>query len=368
MDTSTIDRIIPGIYDACLDDGAWQEVASAMSEALGQAGIGYISASPARTDDPLIAFARFDRACSDAHFSEYSTPETNIALAALIRTPTLSVVNMTSFVDAKTYRNDPGIRAILHPQRFDKAIMLPVEKSPQRFGFLIALRTMHQQDFDVSDEGALAMLGRHLARGSQFARERKRLRSEEAALSHLAGNGKSVEGIIELGRGGRVISASAGALAILEGPGALSLRSGALVSGSRRTGEDNESFQHFLKAPKPDMPVFVLHDGPATIIRLRLLPVPIGAGGTTLSGTRTLLVSRHRLDAQPDIAAIAAAFDLTPAESRLIAALVKSPSATEAAAKLALSRETVKSHLTRIYGKMGVASLPQLLLMAGRFC
>jgi DNA-binding CsgD family transcriptional regulator len=63
----------------------------------------------------------------------------------------------------------------------------------------------------------------------------------------------------------------------------------------------------------------------------------------------------------------AALFDLTPAEARVFALLVTRHSLVETAAALGVERATVKTHLARLYDKIGVRRQSDLVQVATSF-
>ena len=66
-------------------------------------------------------------------------------------------------------------------------------------------------------------------------------------------------------------------------------------------------------------------------------------------------------DAQDGADAIAAAFGLTPAETRLLASLFAGRTLTETAATLSITRPTAKTHLEHIFLKTGVTRQAELM-------
>jgi DNA-binding CsgD family transcriptional regulator len=85
----------------------------------------------------------------------------------------------------------------------------------------------------------------------------------------------------------------------------------------------------------------------------------MGAFGDT---PRALLVLPTVADAvQPDPLVLAAGFDLTPAEGRLLASLATTMDIQEAARRLGISVHTARTHLNHIFDKTGVRTQKELL-------
>jgi DNA-binding CsgD family transcriptional regulator len=91
-------------------------------------------------------------------------------------------------------------------------------------------------------------------------------------------------------------------------------------------------------------------------LRTRLVP----------QATAAVFVTRRTESAARDIGAVAASFDLTPAEARMLQHLAAGVSLTEAAKALGVSTNTAKTHLARIFSKTGVSRQADLIAMVDR--
>lgn len=85
------------------------------------------------------------------------------------------------------------------------------------------------------------------------------------------------------------------------------------------------------------------------------------------SAAKVVEIRVLRTSRQADASVVARAFSLTPAQEAVINALMRTQSATLAVQRLGLSRETVKTHLQKIYGKTETGSLAQLMMLLGKF-
>lgn len=110
-------------------------------------------------------------------------------------------------------------------------------------------------------------------------------------------------------------------------------------------------------------------DRPSLLVILD--PVPLGDRPLFLGDPRDAVLVRLIGDHHPDermIYPLQAAFDLTPAEARIAAAIASGQSPAMAAHRLDLSTNTVRSHLARIFDKTGTRSqhaLTRLLAAIG---
>jgi DNA-binding CsgD family transcriptional regulator len=101
------------------------------------------------------------------------------------------------------------------------------------------------------------------------------------------------------------------------------------------------------------------NDGGAAIATVK----PLVAPQTPSSGESVLGLFVTRLGSRDSraLAGIAQCFALTPAEQRTLEQFVQGSSVAETASALALSQNTVKTHLQNIFAKTGSSRQPQLL-------
>ena len=100
-----------------------------------------------------------------------------------------------------------------------------------------------------------------------------------------------------------------------------------------------------------------------------VLPLTAGsrrAAGTSYSAVASVFVHKATLDLPSPLEAIKSEFRLTPAELRVLFAIVEVGGVPDVAAMLGLSQQTVKTHLQRLFAKTGAARQAELVkLVAG---
>ena len=368
MDVQDVERLIPTIYEAGCEEDAWSHIGEKLSTLFGDAGIGIDSLAPQSHIKALEVSTLISDSAREMHFEEYDTPEKNPGIAALLHAPVGQPFDFNSFVNASIYDRDPSIRGILHPEKIDKGLFVTLERDHRSFGFMSVFRRVGQPDFEQEELQALQVLAGHISRSCEF----RRLRLEREQQSSLAvlqlASGQTLHGTMQLTPDGSLIEADTIATIILESHAGLCVRGGRLTSTSRTTGQNNNSLQRFLSLPTNTPGSFAIWQHNATLTLLDRHPVPAGLLGLK-DRQDLMLVSIRCLSpkARPTITAFAAAYGLTNAEVNVVAALTINPNATKAATSISISRETMKSHLTHIYGKADINSLPQLMLLVGRF-
>jgi DNA-binding CsgD family transcriptional regulator len=107
-----------------------------------------------------------------------------------------------------------------------------------------------------------------------------------------------------------------------------------------------------IRLTDPDVPPVFAHVLPLTGSDFRTRLQPAAVAGVFIGASP---------DAQEGADAVAAAFGLTPAETRLLASLFVGQTLAETAATLGITRPTAKTHLEHIFLKTGVTCQVELM-------
>jgi DNA-binding CsgD family transcriptional regulator len=102
----------------------------------------------------------------------------------------------------------------------------------------------------------------------------------------------------------------------------------------------------------------------------RVLPLAAGARrgtGTTYSAIAAVFVNKAVLDARSLPHRIAETYKLTPAELRILLAILEACDVREAAEALGIAESTVKKHLSRVFTKTGTCSQAHLIKLVAGF-
>ncbi len=173
------------------------------------------------------------------------------------------------------------------------------------------------------------------------------------------------DGMIVIDQRARVLHANRPARELLD-----RVRDAASASGELSFSHWRTQFA-FERALAPADPTDIEDGGPprqflvrdstgATVARASVEPLQRRCGDQALVSTH--LVSLHR---QPDVATVSAEslsalYGLTSSEARVAASTIAARSVNDLADRLCLSRNTVKSHLKRVFRKCEVYSFAQL--------
>ncbi len=370
MDEAAEHRLHRLIFEAATDDVAWDGVVGEIANAFG-AAVGFDHHTASGGDAPILLEREIDPVCIDAMLDEYSSPEQHLGLAALHRARPCAPFLIESFIDRATFERDPGVRAFFHPQKFDKAALALIGRENGALSYLSLFRRIDDPAFDAVDLERL----RRVAASQRAALELRATRcaverSAEVAVA-LGASRARCDAVIFVDRHFRVVQTEALGAALLDAGDGLRERCGRLVSTSRRAADGTEALRRFIAAAAAARGetaaerTFRIRGPSGGVLRLSALPL-----GPDLRGAKSvvaLLVSVLPAQGAVDIAAFAQAFDLTKAETRLVAAFAESGSLAAASEKIGLSRNTAKWHMRNVFQKTGTHTQAGLALLLARF-
>jgi DNA-binding CsgD family transcriptional regulator/PAS domain-containing protein len=155
--------------------------------------------------------------------------------------------------------------------------------------------------------------------------------------------------------GGSPVRSAKGMLQASTPSAAQELRAALALAAGDEAGIGKTGLAIRLTAPDSDLPVMFAHVLPMTgsDFRTRLQPSAVAA-----------VFIGAAVDAQEGAGMVAAAFGLTPAETRVLASLLAGLPLAEAATALGITRDTAKNHLNRIFQKTGVTRQADLMRLA----
>ena len=136
-------------------------------------------------------------------------------------------------------------------------------------------------------------------------------------------------------------------------------------SAARRRLED---LIRTLKAnsSQSDMEPIVLKCYDESPIILRMMTIPESAQGLFLGASAVLIFARLRRWSQPSVQLLSRIFGLTPAESRLAAALSDGSTLVQAAKALNISWETARTQLKAVFAKTNTHRQSELVALLSR--
>jgi DNA-binding CsgD family transcriptional regulator len=149
-----------------------------------------------------------------------------------------------------------------------------------------------------------------------------------------------------------VLAVNGNAVALIESSGVISLRDGALATRDRRSGAElNGIVAEAATTPK----VGIVGAGGHSALLIDCLAL-----GEEAESPVALVLRDLRAAAEIECADLESMFGVTPGEHQVIVQLVKGHSSREIAEDFGKSILTVRTHVKRAYGKIGVKTRGQL--------
>ena len=356
-------RIVDSLNEAMLDDARWPGTSALIDEACGARGS--ILTFGEELSDPRDSGIVLARSCyrgvdrSDwqrEYFRDYYAEDEHLPrLRALPDGQIARVVDLFSEQDLKTSRMYNEMLA-----RVDGQNGLNVRLDGPRNSRII---WGIADPFDASDWSSpqIDMVARVLPHLRQYVRVRTALVEAEAlgtSVAALLDNTRTC--VVQLGWNGQIVEANDRAVELLRNSDGLSDRDGTL---SAATPKDNVALQTLLARALPRFGDLGA-SGSMTVRRPSLLPrlvlhVKPVANRERNHRSRNVAalvlivdpVERARIDSR----VLAAAFDLSPAETQVAVLLAEGQTTRQIAATTGRGYSTVRTHLKHIFAKLGVS-------------
>lgn len=363
------DDIVDKCYLAALDESVWHELVLETAKLFDSSVAGIeLNSAQNPVNRNTAAHTNFDLHCLRKYFEEFNSPKNNIGVRAVMRATPGRAFRISDFMSADLFATEPSTRAILHPQKIDRGLMVSLCRPGCDFAWFNLYRNANDGDDDFDEEHVRRFtdLASHILRSARLS---DRLQMPPRKVNNLMDDGVNShysDGLVSLSRTRHVVTLDKNAQRILDADLGLRVASGKLKSTSKAASSDDEALTAFLSKDFDQTEPFVLQPRNGLLLMLHRYAAPHAETFAHESATTVLRIAVVNLRASIDSSVVGLAFDLTPAEQSVVATLTVTPSASSAARKLGLSRETVKTHLRSIYGKTGMTSLTQLMLLIGQ--
>jgi DNA-binding CsgD family transcriptional regulator len=351
--------LIEEIYDAALEPALWNDVIVGINAFVGGQACGLIS------KDSTSQFGLTHYYCGvDPHYIELYA-ETYSRFDPLSTLPPPGrVVSIPDLVDYDEYRRGRFYQEWLQPQGcIDVANVVLEQSSPNCAVLMTVLPGAGIMDDDMRRR--IALVAPHADRALRINRTIG-LKQSEAATFADALNGLGA-GIFFLDANRRMVHANTAGHDMLRAGDFLRCVSGQIVA---RNGKANQAIRdcftdHGCEPGGSGAAIpLVGHDGESYIAHiLPLTSAERSSIGAAYNAVAALFVRKVALD-HPCGELLARMFDLTPAELRVLLAIVEVGGVPETAVALGIAPTTVKTHLHRVFSKTGVNCQVDLVKLA----
>lgn len=355
------DQLLDLIYDAATERGLWRSVLTRIADLTGsQGGILFgvsIEASKVYFDYNGGLSEECNRAYQERHIQ-------NPWSRAMVSQPVGRIVFSDEIVPLSSLRPTLYFDEVLRPQDVAHNAMIPLaSKDDFRAAFNIC-RSARQGPFGDDERHFLKQLVPHLRRSIELGFRVEGYRALQRAEYHVLD--RLSAGIILLDRRARIVYANAAARLLSADGGALSLRNSTVATHSARHSQRLGELIHAALQGLPTGAVSVPRPRDGQLLTI------------LLSSVRGRDVGRFADINMPDVAVlliivdpanragiptgwIMDAYGLTPAEARVAIAASSGITVPDISNQLALSPNTIKTHLRKVFAKTGISRQTELV-------
>jgi DNA-binding CsgD family transcriptional regulator len=350
------------ILAAAVRPEGWKDVLHYLADATGCVAGGItVEDANTRTGEPLVYFG-FDPDHVSRTF-DYYLPMNPLFGIAERMTPGFVVTN-GDVIDERAFRRTEFFNGWARPQGLCCPTTVVLNRQNGRYCPLTLVRPVGKGDVTRSDLRWLRGLVPHLLRAMEVTVELE-TRSLDYHLIDTAMEGSNL-GLIALDDEGRMVYANRVAEARLHGELGIRQCQGRLAGATAHIDGQLEQALGFANASGTFGRDICIEAAGRPPLVVKVVPVVSGHGFAKIASRRptTLLIFREApFDIDSRLRHISGAFGLTPAECRVLAAVVDGADMKSVASRLRISKATLKTHLTRIFSKTGTSRQTGLIAL-----
>ena len=368
-DSKRLPTLIGDIYDAVIDPTQRNEVLDKIAAFTGGHSGGLLSKHSLSKSDVLYCYVGADPNSLQVYSESYPK------LDPTADSPCFGVeqvVSATDLVPYEEFRRGRFYREWARPHGWVDVASAVIEKSATSCTFLSVVR--HEANGLVDDEmrRRMALVIPHVRRALLIGQTIHRKQTEAVCFSDVLDGLSS--GMILVDASGRIVHTNNAGNAILDASDFLRSVCGRLVASDLAI---NAALREILVAANAGdaalgvkgiaLPL-TAHDGERYVAHV--LPLTSGArreAGLAYNAVAALFIRKASLEPFSPPEVIGEMYKLTPTELRVLLAIVDIGGVPEVAAALGVAVTTVKTHLSRLFEKTGVARQADLVKLVAGF-
>jgi DNA-binding CsgD family transcriptional regulator/PAS domain-containing protein len=368
-DNEQLAALIGDIYDAALDPDQRTDVLEKIASFAGGHSGGLLSKRILSRSENLYCYIGADPESLRAYSESYPKLDPTADSHSF---GVEQVVSATDIVPYDEFRRGRFYREWARPHGWVDVASVVIEKSATSCTFLSAVRDKASGMVDDEMRRRMALVIPHVRRAYLIGKTIHLGQAEAACFSDIL-DGLSA-GMILVDGVGHVVHANAAGNAILGAADFLRTVQGRLVAGDAST---NAALREMLAAAdggdaaigaKGVALPLTAHDGERWVTHV--LPLTSGArrhAGLAYNAVAALFVRKAALEAFAPPEVIGRMYKLTPAELRVLLAIVDIGGVPEVAASLGVAATTIKTHLNRLFDKTGACRQADLVKFVAGF-
>ncbi|KJC52581.1 transcriptional regulator [Bradyrhizobium sp. LTSP849] len=358
-------ELVESIYDAGLDPSRWNDVVAGIRDFVGGQACGLFS------KDSISKFGVTHYYCgADPHYIQLYS-ETHSKFDPLtVLPPHGQIVSIPDLVNFDEYRRGRFYQEWMQPQGCSDAANVVLEKSSSSCPVMMTVLTGRRM-VDAGMRNRLSLIVPHASRALLINRAITSQLSLASALADVLNN--LADGIFLLDASCHVVHANAAGHAMIAADEVVRTVAGQFATCSTEANQVlRDAFaargEIALSTARGQAIPLLSPKGERYVAHiLPLASVMRNGGERGLDAVGALLVRKVGLGNQSYGELIARAFDLTPAELRVLQSIVEVGGVPETAAALGIAETTVKTHLHRVFAKTGASRQADLVKLAAGF-
>ena len=368
-----LSQVVGDIYDASLDPALWPTAIESVCRYVGAASAGLHSQDAiSRATDALFWWGGAPSAADyfQAYVEKYG--KLNPIFPGVIFFDLEQPVAVPDVISCDEFVQTRFFREWLAPQSLMDGLFSNLEKGVTSCAVFTAMRHAQQGPVDDRMRRRFELITPHVRRSMLIGKVIDLHRVEAAALADTLDELASAMFIVDAT--GRIIHANLAGHRLVGEADVLRAGGGRLSASDPRSGQN--LLDVFVAAQAGDAAVG--KGGIAVPLTARtgeryvahVLPLTSGArrkAGVSYAATAAVFVRKAGLDLPSPPEAVASEFKLTPAEVRVLFAIVQIGGVPEVAPVLGVSEQTVKSHLHRVYEKTATKRQADLVKLVASY-
>lgn len=351
-------------YEAALEPSLWPQVVAEASRAFEAPHI-LLGALDRRGNELMRAGTQN---AIEVSMARYSTIETNPGVAFVALTPPTTVTLRDTFVSDFDLERSQFYQDAMRPLDSWHIAVMNVHRDDVYLAPMAFSRTRRQRPFGEADLRGLRALAPHLNRALRVTLRLKEMEARASALAEMSD--RALTAIVLTDAFGHLAEANSLARAILAENDGLAIRDGVLRAAR---GEDcirlSRLIQEAAGARLMPMSGVMQVSRPSGRRPLGLVVSPTRNATSPFGRSHavSIVFADPERAAEANAELLARLYGFTTREAAVAALLVRGRSPAETAAELAMTENTVRTHIRHVFDKMRVERLADLvrLLMQG---
>jgi DNA-binding CsgD family transcriptional regulator len=348
-------RLITDIYDTALDPALWAGVLASMAGTMNAQASALLSKDASRKSVDAYCHTGLDPHFQRTYADTYGKLGP-VATSAFCDTD--RIASIPELMPYDEYCRTCFYREWAKPQGWADVAVGVLERSASGCAYLSFARNESAGMVDDDMRRRMALVLPHVRRAVLVG---KALEFKRA-------------GLFLLDAGGRIVHANAAANEILDAADFLRSTGGRLVAGDPQADQTLRDALSATGNGDAEIGVrgialpLIAHDGTRHVAHV--LPLTSGArraAGITYTAAAALFVRKAALAPLPTPDVIGKTYNLTPAELRVLLAIVEIGGVPEVADALGVADTTVKTHLGRLFEKTGTGRQADLVKLVAGF-